>query len=388
MLEPRNSRVRLMQGNEACAEGALAAGLTFYAGYPITPATEIAELLSRKLPQRGGSFIQMEDEIACMAAIIGASIAGAKTMTATSGPGFSLMQENLGYAVMAEVPCVIVDVQRGGPSTGLATAPSQADVMQARWGSHGDRPIIALSPASVKEMFDLTVECFNLAERYRVPVILLTDAIIAHVREKVLLPDPAEICLFNRKKPSVGPEDYKPYRPDEDGVPPMACFGEGYRYSISGVVHNETGTADTKNPKVASGLINRLHEKIEKNRSSIIKYEADFVDDAEIIVLAYGCVARSSRQAVVEAREHGVKAGFFRPITLWPFPEEELLRCLGQAHTIIVPEMNRGQYAGEVSRALADAGLCLKVARLMELGSRLITPEEINNKIMEVAANA
>ena len=384
----KNEKVRLMQGSEACVEGALEAGLKFYAGYPITPATEIAELLSWKLPPRGGAFIQMEDELACMAAIIGASLVGAKSMTATSGPGFSLMQENLGYAVMTEVPCVIVNVQRGGPSTGLATLPSQADVMQSRWGSHGDRPLIVLSPSSVEEMFSLTIECFNLSEKYRVPVILLTDAIIAHMREKVILPEPGTIKIVERERPSVPPDEYQPYKPNAQGVPPMASFGEGYRYSVTGVVHRESGISDISDPDVASGLIQRLHHKIDQNWQDIIQYEEEFTDDMEIMVLSYGCVARSARESVMQSRDKGLKVGYFRPITLWPFPSEDFLRLADGVHTIIVPEMNTGQYAGEAARILAEAKKCLKIDKINNLSSRLIPPDVISDKIAEVANNA
>jgi len=376
-----------MQGNEACAEGAIAAGANFFAGYPITPATEISEILSRRMPEVGGIFVQLEDELACMAAVVGASLVGAKAMTATSGPGFTLIQENLGYAAMVEAPCVVVSVQRGGPSTGLPTLPSQADVMMARWGTHGDHPIIVLSPSSVREMFDLTVDCFNYAEKYRVPAILLTDALLAHLREDVILPNAEEVTRFDRKRPTVTPEEYQPYAPDENGVPPMACFGEGYRYYITGVVHDERGSPTLQNSTVASRLLKRLHDKIERNRADIIRYQAEMTDDAEILVLAYGCLARSARQAVIDARKEGLKVGLFRPITIWPFPDDEFLQAVGAAHTVIVPEMNIGQYAGEVARALCDGGKCSRVSRLTELGSIAIHPEAILQRIREVAKN-
>jgi 2-oxoglutarate ferredoxin oxidoreductase subunit alpha len=377
-------RVRLLQGNEACAEAALAAGVNFFAGYPITPATEIAEILSRRLPETGGNFIQMEDELACMGAVIGASLVGAKAMTASSGPGFSLFQENLGYAAMVEAPCVIVLVQRGGPSTGLPTLPAQADVMQARWGTHGDHPVIALSPASVRETFDLTVAAFNYAEKYRVPTILLTDALIAHLREKTILPEPGTIEIISRKKPNVTPEEYLPFAPEQDGVPPMACLGEGYRYYISGCVHNEKGSPVLQDPQVARQLLFRLEDKLERNRQDIIRYEAVMVEDAEVLVLAYGCVARSAKQAVVAARKEGLKVGLFRPITMWPFPDQEFLQAVGKVHTVVVPEMNNGQYASEVARALCDGGKDVKVVRLPELGSTLIHPDHILFKVKEV----
>ncbi|MTI84714.1 MAG: 2-oxoacid:acceptor oxidoreductase subunit alpha [Firmicutes bacterium] len=376
-----------MQGNEACAEGAIAAGANFYAGYPITPATEVAEVLAKRMPEVGGRFIQMEDELACMGAIAGASLVGAKSLTATSGPGFSLMQENLGWASMAEAPCVIVNVQRGGPSTGLPTLAAQGDVMQAKWGTNGDHPVIALSPSTVKEMFDLTIECFNYAEKYRVPVILLTDAVLGHLREEVELPDPAEIKIINRKKPTVPPEEYLPFAGDEDGVPPMANLGEGYRYYVSGTLHDEKGSNAAADTKVAERIIGRLLDKIERNRNDIIRYQAEDVENAEVIVLAYGCVARSARQAVSKARKDGLNVGFFRPITMWPFPDQELLKAVGNAHTVIVPEMNNGQYAGEVARALHDGGKSAKVTRLTEISCNLIHPERILAGIREAANN-
>lgn len=386
-MQEEGKRVCFLQGNEACAEGALAAGLDFYAGYPITPATEIAEVLSYRLPETGKKFVQMEDELSCMAAVAGASLVGAKSMTATSGPGFTLIQENMGYAQMVEAPCVIVSVQRGGPSTGLPTLPAQADVMQARWGRHGDHPVIALAPSSVKEMFDLTIACFNLAEKYRTPVILLTDAIIGHMREQVVLPEPGEIKITNRKKPAPGQPDFRPFAPDEDGVPPMASMGDGYRFYITGCVHNESGSPVLQNPKVASDLITRLHQKVEKNRKDIVKYEASMLDDAEIVVLAYGCVARSAKQAVAAARKEGIKAGLFRPITMWPFPAEELAAAVEKAHTVIVPEMNVGQYAGEAARALYEKKKYVNVVKINELGSVLIHPDTILKKVREVSSN-
>ena len=375
--------VLLMQGNEACAEGAIAAGANFFAGYPITPATEIAEVMSYRLPMTGGNFIQMEDELGCMGAVIGASLTGAKAMTASSGPGFTLLQENMGYAAMSEVPCVIACVQRGGPSTGLATLPGQADVMQARWGTHGDHPVIALSPSTVEEMFYLTIDCFNLAEKYRMPVTLLTDAIVGHLREKVELPDYKTVHKISRAKPTCAPEKYLPYAPEQNGVPLMADMGDGYRHYITGCVHDETGLPKLQNPDVASTLITRLHEKIEKNRADIERYELNCTEDAEIIVLAYGCSARSAKQAVWEARRRGVKAGLFRPISVWPFPEKPFMQAARNAHTIIVPEMNRGQYADEVMRVMYQAGMRAKVLKINELGSVMIHPDRIVQAIME-----
>lgn len=382
-MDDKKSRILLMQGNEACAEGAIAAGASFFAGYPITPATEIAEVMSYRMPMVGGTFMQMEDELACMGAVVGASLTGAKAMTASSGPGFTLLQENMGYAAMAEVPCVVVCVQRGGPSTGLATLPAQADVMQARWGTHGDHPVIALSPSTVEETFYLTAECFNLAEKYRMPVVLLTDAIVGHLREKVDLPDYSTVKRVDRAKPECAVEEYLPYAPEENGVPLMANIGEGYRHYITGCVHRENGLPALQHPDVASALIERLHEKIEKNRQDIERYDTLYAEDAEILVVAYGCTARSAKQAVCEAREKGVKAGLFRPITVWPFPEKPFLAAAEKARKIIVPEMNMGQYAGEVMRVLYQAGVQKEVVKVNETGSVMIHPQRIVAAMME-----
>ena len=343
------SKVRLMQGNEACVEGAIAAGMRFYAGYPITPSTEIAELSAERLPLVGGRFIQMEDEIGGMAAIIGASLTGAKSMTATSGPGFSLKQENIGYASIAEVPCVIVNVQRGGPSTGMPTSPAQGEVMQARWGTHGDHPTIALTPSSVRETFDLTIKAFNFAEKYRTPVILLMDEVIGHMREKIQLPDISEIEIINRKRPDCSSEEYLPYKADDDLVPPMADFGTGYRYHVTGLVHDETGFPSNSTAE-ADKLIRRLSDKIEMHRDEIESWEEENTEDAEVLILSYGCVARSSKSAMNILRGRGIKAGTFRPITIWPFPEKRLRELAAKVKTIIVPEMNLGQLVLEVER--------------------------------------
>lgn len=372
---------RLMQGNEAVAEGALAAGVRFFAGYPITPSTEVAEIMAERLPRIDGKFIQMEDEIASLAAVIGASIAGVKSITATSGPGFSLMQENIGFAAMAEVPCVIINVQRSGPSTGMPTAPAQGDVMQARWGTHGDHPVIVLSPSSVRESYDLAVRAVNLAEKYRVPVILLLDEIIAHLREKVVLPSQGEVQIINRLFPEVVPADYLPYQPDETGVPPMANFGKGYRYHITGLVHDEKGMP-TNNPLVAEQLILRLHNKINNHLDDIIMDDTRNLEDAEVVVLAYGATARSARHAVKAARKQNIKAGLYRPLTIWPFPEQKVLELTEKVHTIIVPEMNLGQYRLEVERVVRGRVLVRGINRVH---GELIDPEEILTAILEVA---
>jgi 2-oxoglutarate ferredoxin oxidoreductase subunit alpha len=370
--------VRIMSGNEACAEAAMAAGLRFFAGYPITPSSEIAEELARRLPREGGVFMQMEDEIAAMGAVIGASLAGSKSMTATSGPGFSLKQENIGFAAMAEVPCVVVNVQRGGPSTGLPTMPAQGDVMQARWGTHGDHPAVAVVPFSVAETFDLTVRAFNLAEAYRTPVVVLLDEIIGHVNEKVRLPEAVE--RVERRGPDAPPGLYRPYRHTDDGVPPMAAFGrDGYRFHVTGLAHDETGFP-TNDPAEIDRLNRRLARKIERHRGAIVEVAWHRCDDAEIAVFAYGSVARAARQAVDEARAKGIPAGLLRPRTLWPFPGEEVAALAGRVEAILVPEMNLGQMAHEVEWAARGAcrvvpfsrvdGLPIRPAQVLELIER------------------
>jgi len=367
---------RLMQGDEACAEGAIAAGCRFFAGYPITPATEIAETLSRRLPQVGGKFIQMEDEIASIAAVIGASVGGAKAMTATSGPGFSLMQENIGYAAMTEIPCVIVDVQRLGPSTGRPTSPSQGDVMQARWGTHGDHPIIALSPSSVREAFDLTIQAFNFAERYRTPVILLMDELIGHMRERIALPPPGTLDLEQRLNTRVPPEWYKPFENFPDGpnvnVPPLVPFGEGYRYHLTGLHHDELGYP-TNRPDEIQPWLERIFRKIDRALSDILLYDIEGLENAETLVIAYGGLARSARHAVKEARERGRRVGFLRLKTIWPFAEEVVEHAASRLHRVVVPELNRGQLALEVERVVGRH----KVRRVTRADGEMIQPAEI-----------
>jgi len=362
-----------MNGDIACAEGAIAAGCRFFAGYPITPATEIAEHLAQRMPEIGGIYVQMEDEIASIAAVIGASYAGVKAMTATSGPGFSLMQENIGLAVMTEAPCVIVDVMRGGPSTGQPTLPGQQDVMQAKWGSHGDYEIIALAPSSVQEMFDLTIEAFNLSETYRVPAILLADEVVGHMWEKVVIPSIEKIKIMNRKKANVPPKAYAPFMPDDDLVPPMACFGEGYSFHATGLTHDEHGYPQTSSSEAQQKLVKRLCDKIRKNADKIIRVEEVMLDDADVVVVAYGIVARAALSAVRKARENGIKAGLLRPITLWPFPESYVAKIAKQAKAIVVPEMNCGQLVREVERAAKET----PVAFLSKLGEEPHTPMEI-----------
>lgn len=379
------SAVRLMQGNEACAEGALAAGARFFAGYPITPATEIAELLSRRLPQEGGVYIQMEDELACMGAVVGASMMGEKSMTATSGPGFTLMQENLAFAAMVETPCVVIDVQRGGPATGMPTVPAQADVMQARWGSHGGGyPVIALSPATVAEMYELTVRCFNLAEKYRVPAILLADGMVAHLREDVSLPAVGSIPLAERQGPQGPPgPGYLPYAAGEDGVPYLADFGKGYRFYTSGTLSGESGLPVPQDSQAAEDMFRRWALKMEQGRDEIVEVETEATQGAEVVVVSFGCSSRPAGWAAQEAREQGIACGFFRPRTIWPFPDLELAQAVRKAHTLVVAEMNTGQLAEAASAALFSQGRCINLINVCELGGRLIDPQRILDAVRE-----
>ncbi|TFH01461.1 MAG: 2-oxoacid:acceptor oxidoreductase subunit alpha [Calditrichales bacterium] len=369
----------MMQGNIAVAEGAIDAGCRFYAGYPITPSSEIAEHLSKRLPEIGGRFIQMEDEIAAMGAVIGASLGGSKSLTATSGPGFSLKQVNIGYACITEVPVVIVNVMRGGPSTGLPTLPSQADVMQAKWGTHGDHPIIALTPASVRESYDMTIQAFNMSEKYRVPVILLLDEIIGHVHEKVELPDPTTLTIINRKKPQCSPEEYLPYINDESMIPPMANFGEGYRYHVTGLVHDETGFPTNDTAKI-DAMLTRINSKIDKYLDEIIQYEETDMEDAKIGIVTYGSSARSARHAQRLAREQGIPVGMLRIQTLWPFPIQRIFEFGKQVSHIIVPELNLGQIAHEVEHAVRGNA---EVLRVNKITGDPLHPEEILTKIKE-----
>jgi 2-oxoglutarate ferredoxin oxidoreductase subunit alpha len=370
-----------MHGDHACAEGALAAGCTFFAGYPITPSTEIAERLAVRLPEIGGTFIQMEDELASIAAIIGASAAGVRAMTATSGPGLSLMLENLGLAVMMEVPCVLVDIQRGSPSTGLPTMPGQADIMQARWGSHGDYQAVAYCPWSPQEMFDLTVLSFNMADRYRVPVLVLADEVVGHMVERVIVPAAEEIAYWSRKRPAHSPNgQFEAYRADDlDLVPPLAHAGEGYSVHFTGLTHDERGYP-AMSADAHQRLVTRLRDKIRCNAGDIVRFETYHVDDAEVIVIAFGCTARSARKAIRQARGQGIAAGLFRPISLWPFPEDELRRIVSASTSVIVAEMNLGQIALEVERLLHRP-----VTGIFHAGGSMIAPDPILQKIKEVA---
>lgn len=337
------SEYRILTGNEAITHGALAAGLTFFAGYPITPATEIAELSSELLPKAGGTYMQMEDELASIAAVLGASFAGGKAMTATSGPGFSLMQENIGYGMLAEVPCVVVDVMRQGPCQGVATVPAQGDIMQARWGTQGDHPAVVLAPNSVSEAYYETIRAFNLAEKYRTPVFILSDATLAHMSEKVRIPDPEELTIVERKRPDCDPQEYLPYEDYGTDIAPMASFGDGYRWYVSGIIHDASGFPVTNSPKVIEDKLAHLRRKIENNIADIEKWEEYKTEDAEIIVVAIGLVSRSVKEAVDALRGEGVKIGLFRPITLWPFPEKRLEELAQQAGKLVTCEMNDGQ---------------------------------------------
>jgi 2-oxoglutarate ferredoxin oxidoreductase subunit alpha len=372
-----------MNGDHACAEGAIAAGCRFFGGYPITPSTEVAERLARRLPEVDGVFIQMEDELASMASIIGASAAGKRTMTATSGPGLSLMMENLGLAVMLEIPCVIVDVQRGSPSTGLPTMPGQSDVMQARWGSHGNHEIVAYTPWSPQEMFDLTILSFNIADRYRIPVLLMTDEVVGHMVERVVIPSADNIEHWGRKRPR-DPPNSNPQATlslfeadDADLVPPMAHAGEGYRVHFTGLTHDEHGypdmSADTHHK-----LVTRLVDKIRLNAQQIIRTEGYYLDDARILVVSYGCTARSARNAVRQARMQGIPAGLLRLISLWPFPEKVIRELASRIDAFIVAEMNLGQISLEVERVAKQP-----VRGVFHAGGMMIPPGLILKAIQE-----
>ena len=373
------SEEMFIQGNEACARGAIKAGCRFFAGYPITPSTEVAEDLALLLPKYGGSFVQMEDEIAAVGAIIGASWSGLKAMTSTSGPGFSLMQESIGYGQITETPLVIVNVQRGSPSTGQPTMAAQGDMMQARWGSHGDYEPIALSPSSVQECFDFTVKAFNLAEKYRVPVIILADEIIGHMREKITIPDKVEIT--KRKMPEEEPEDFLPFKAGENGTSPMVPFGEGYNIHVTGLTHDEQGYPDASSPKAHLKLVKRLCDKVLNNREAIVSVEEKFCDDAEIILISYGAPFRSVSSVIEKGRSEGIKVGSLKINTPWPFPESQVLKAAEQANDLVVVEMNLGQMFYEVERvAKAKANVHI----LGKIGGELHKPEEILSKIREL----
>jgi 2-oxoglutarate ferredoxin oxidoreductase subunit alpha len=368
-----------INGDEACAEGAIAAGCRFFAGYPITPATEIAERMAARLPQVQGVCIQMEDEIASIAAILGASWGGAKSMTATSGPGFSLMMENIGLGMMTETPCVVVNIMRGGPSTGLPTLVGQADVMQARWGSHGDYEVIALSPSSPQEMFDLTVEAFNLSETYRLPVLVLGDEMVGHMSERVVIPSADQIKLVSRPRPTQAPETFLPYMAEENLIPPMACAGEGYHVHVTGLTHDEQGYP-VVTPQVHERMVRRLVDKIRLNAHKIIRLEEIELAGAEVVVVAYGCTSRTAREAVQRLRSQGKKVGLLRLITLWPFPEERIRQIAGGLKAFVVPEINYGQMAYEVERCAQGRA---ETVLLPLMGGAIHTPEEIMEAVQE-----
>jgi 2-oxoglutarate ferredoxin oxidoreductase subunit alpha len=368
--------VKFVQGNEACVEAALYAGMDFFAGYPITPSTEIAELMAVRLPQKGGMFIQMEDEIASICAIIGASLTGRKVMTATSGPGFSLMQEGLGYAVMAEIPCVIVNVQRGGPSTGLPTKVSQGDVNQARWGIHGDHAIIALTASSHQDVFSVTVDAFNLSETYRTPVILLFDEVLGHMRERLDIPDAGEVPLVDRLRTSV-PEgvDYHPYLPREDGRLPMSDFGGVHRYNVTGLFHDMWGFP-SEDPQVVHELLRHLVDKIENHANEIMRYKEYYVEDAETLLISYGSSARSALHLVADRRQRGERIGLLELQTLWPFPSTLVREKCKRAQYVIVVEMNMGQVLQSVRMSLERPE---RVFLANRVDGTLITPIDIRN---------
>jgi len=370
-----------MMGDVACAEGAISAGCRFFAGYPITPATEIAERMAARMPQVGGTYIQMEDELASMITVLGASWGGVKAMTATSGPGFSLMMENLGLGIMTETPCVLVNVQRGGPSTGLPTLVAQGDMMQARWGSHGPYEIIALAPSSPQELFNLTIRAFNLAEKYRTPVLIMTDAEVGHMTEKVVIPPPEEIEIVSRRRPTVPPDEYLPYEAGDDLVPPMANAGEGYRFHITGLTHDERGYPGM-DAETQERLIYRLIEKIRRNRDDIIQLEEHGLEDAEVVVCSYGIAARTALWPVELARKEGIKVGTLRLITVWPFPEERIRRLAREVKAFVVPELNYGQIVLEVERCAAGQAEAILVRHA---GGGIHNPRKVLEAIRRAA---
>ncbi|MBR5346967.1 MAG: 2-oxoacid:acceptor oxidoreductase subunit alpha [Deltaproteobacteria bacterium] len=371
-------KVALIQGNEACAQAAIYAGCRFFAGYPITPSSEIAEVLSRKLPEIGGTFIQMEDEIGAMAAVIGASLCGLKAMDATSGPGLSLKQELIGYACMAEIPCVLVNVMRGGPSTGMPTGPSQSDIMATRWGTHGDHATIAVAPASCQEIFSETVRAFNLAETYRLPVHILMDEIIAHMREKIVFPEEGELEVLNRAEPTVPPAAYKPFDASFGDVPPLAAMGSNYRYHVTGLNKAEDGFPTTKAALVDAEERRQLRKV---DVAAVAKNEEYLLDDAEFVIVSFGVVSRSARFAINQLRNRGIRAGMLRPITLWPFPAQRVAEVAKNARAVIVPEMNLGQMIGEVERAVC--GAC-PTRSILRVDGEPITPQQIIDEVEEV----
>lgn len=378
----KNDNVRFMQGNEAMAEGAFAAGARFYAGYPITPSSEIAEISSRRLPQLGGLYVQMEDEIGSIAAIIGASASGKKSFTATSGPGFSLMQENLGVAIMAEIPCVIINVMRSGPSTGLATKPAQGDLMQSRWGTHGDHGIIVLSPSTVEDCYYLMVKAFNFAEKYRTPVVFLADEIIGHMQERAVLNEISQQDIVNRKQPICDPKDYKPFMVDEDGIAPLAHYGSEYILRLSGSTHDEYGLPNSK-PENADKFIRHYTDKIENNKKDISIVRKYNMEDAEYAIITFGCSTRSALEAMDILRAEGKKVGILQLVTLWPFADEEVIEVCNQVKGVVVPELNLGQLIGEVKKYNKGN---IPITGVNKVNSLSIEPHEIVDKVREVEA--
>ncbi|HUV31285.1 MAG TPA: 2-oxoacid:acceptor oxidoreductase subunit alpha [Acidobacteriota bacterium] len=370
----------LVQGNEACVRGAIYAGMSFFAGYPITPSTEVAEGCARRLPQIGGRFIQMEDEIGSIAAVIGASVAGLKAMTATSGPGYSLMQENIGYAYMTETPCVIINVQRGGPSTGLPTKVSQSDTMQARWGTHGDYTAIAVAPSTVADTLTETIRAFNLAERFRTPVTVLLDEVIGHMRATISPPDPGEIQIIDRVRPTVPPEKFVPFEMTPNLVSPMPDYGNGYRYVVTGLTHDPWGFTTNRPDEIAPKL-EKLKHKIEDYVDEIVKLRIEMMDDADVAFISYGSVARAALQAADLARKAGVKVGAVQLYTVWPFPDQQLLELCSGCSKVIVAELNMGQIAHEVRRVLSRD---VSVHTLQRYDGEILTPMQLLEKLEEV----
>lgn len=372
-----------INGDEACTEGALAAGCNFFAGYPITPATEVAETMSRRLPKLDGTYVQMEDEIASIAAVLGAAWGGAKSMTSTSGPGFSLMMENIGLGVITETPCVIVNIQRGGPSTGLPTTCGQGDIMQAKWGSHGHYEIIAISPSSPQEMFDFTIRAFNLAETFRIPVLIMADEVVGHTLERVTIPPAEKIKVINRKKPTESPETYLPYKTDSSLIPVLPNAGDGYRIHITGLTHDERGypVPDAETQEI---LITRLINKIRKNRDKIIDYEDYFLDGAKIVIVTYGSSVRPALKAMRGLREHGVKVGLLKLNTIWPFAEDLIRKLAKKVEAFIVPEVNFGQIALEVERCASGQALTKLISHP---GGGIHTPQQVTDGVKKILSD-
>jgi 2-oxoglutarate ferredoxin oxidoreductase subunit alpha len=375
-----SNKVAFLQGNEAAAFGALYAGCNFFAGYPITPSTEVAEVLSAELPKIGGKFIQMEDEIGAMAACLGASLTGSKVLTSTSGPGFSLKQELIGYGCIAEIPCVIINVMRGGPSTGMPTGPSQSDIMSAKWGTHGDHPAICLVPASVQEYFEETVRAFNLSEKYRTPVTVMPDEIVAHMRERIVFPEAGQLEVVNRTAPTVAPEQYKPYDTSFGDVPPLAAFGSAYRFHVTGLNKMADGFPTTK-AEIVAAEEERQIRKVDANVDDIVTFEEYQLDDAEVVVVAFGSTSRSARYAINVAREQGIKAGMFRIKTIWPFPDKQIKALAGKVKAFITPEMNLGMCTREIERCAQGK---TPVHGIFRVDGEPINPDQILEKIKEV----